>query len=235
MMTLTRTLLILIVLSLVIGCGGGSATETPSPSNTPPPADVPQATDVPQPTPTAQATDTPAPTTAPEATASPTPTPTPVPPIAVPTTPPPEPNPCAGLSAALDMRVLVGPADAVGLEPLAVGTIPFAVTGDEAPYLVTGGGPISYADILTEQWGTYEVTMDLQNMIAGECVPNEDAEGGTLQLDLEMTGSQLVVVEADGFQGEYPWSGSHTFDLPFPLEEGATIEGEGWAMVLQLN
>jgi hypothetical protein len=131
--------------------------------------------------------------------------------------------------------VLAGPAEAVGLEPFAVGTIAFSVASNEAPFVVTGGGPISYADILTEEWGTYEVTMDLQNTVAGECVPSEDGEGGTLQLDLEMTGSQLVKVEAEGFQGEYPWSGSHSFNLPFPLEEGATIEGEGWAIMLHLD
>lgn len=134
------------------------------------------------------------------------------------------------------MQVLAGPAEVVGLEPFAVGSIPFAVTTSEAPYVVTGAGPISYADVLTEEWGTYEVTMDLQNSITGECVPNEaSAGGGTLQLDLTMTGNQLVTVDAEGFHGEYPWEGTYPFNLTFPLQEGASMEGEGWAFVLHLD
>jgi hypothetical protein len=140
---------------------------------------------------------------------------------------------CEGLSGTIEVRVLAGPAEAVGLEPYAVGDIPFSVTTSEAPYIVSGAGPIVYEDILVEEWGTYTVTLDLDISIEGECTPIE--ENASLQLALTMTGDQLVVVDAEGFYGEYPWAGAHTFELNFPLEEGASVEGEGFAFVLHPN
>jgi hypothetical protein len=137
------------------------------------------------------------------------------------------------MSGEIEMQILVGPADAVGLEPHAVGAIPFSVTSASEPYVVQGGGDITYADILVEQWGTYEVTLNMQSTIDGECVENQ--EGGELQLALEMTGDQMVEVTAEGFHQEYPWAGTHNFDVVLPLEEGASMEGEGWAFVLHLG
>jgi len=131
------------------------------------------------------------------------------------------------------MQVLVGPADAVGLEPVAVGSVPFSVTSDQEPYAVQGGGDISYADILQREWGTYEVTLDLQTTLSGECVAGSGSEA--LQLRLDMAGEQMVEVQAEGFHGEYPWSGEVTRDLNFPLIEGATAQGEGWVLVLHLQ
>jgi hypothetical protein len=179
--------------------------------------------------------DQPTPTATPEAAqplATPTVTPTPTPPSpgSEPPTAEPPSSPCSGHSGEIEVRVLVGPADAVGLEPVAVGGVPYAVTAGEEPYLVEGAGPISYADVLVEEWGTYEVTMDLQVTVSGECTAGP--EGTQLALVLDMTGEQLTVVDSQGFHGEYPWAGSHSLDLTFPLEEGATAEGEGWAFVL---
>jgi hypothetical protein len=111
--------------------------------------------------------------------------------------------------------------------------VPFTVITSAPPYLVEGQGPISYEATLTERWGTYTVTMDMETAVQGEC--SGEAGGEQLTLVLEMTGEQLVVVEAEGFQGEYPWAGTQTRDLAFPLEEGATAEGEGWAVVLHLG
>jgi hypothetical protein len=127
------------------------------------------------------------------------------------------------------MQVLVGPAEVAGLEPVAVGQLPFAVVSDAPPYLVEGGGAIEYADVLTADWGSYEVTMDQQGTITGEC------SGDVLSLHVETTGSQITTVTAGGNTTQYPWEGSHSFDLQYPLEEGATVEGEGWAFVLHLN
>jgi hypothetical protein len=230
MTTPTRTLVTLLILSLLVGCGGESATATPQRTTIPPTTDAPVPTETPSP---ATPTHTSLPTSTPESTATPTDTPLPV---VAPSTPVPGPNPCAGLSGELEMRVLAGPAEAVGLEPFGVGSIPFTVTASEPPYVVAGSGSIAYNDILAKEWGTYEVNMDLENAISGECVPDEASkDGGTLALELEMSGSQLVKVDAQGFQGEYPWSGTHSFSLTFPLEEGAAVEGEGWAIVLHLN
>jgi hypothetical protein len=185
------------------------------------------ATLVPTQTPTEEATDSPA-----QPTLTPTPTSWVVPEPETTDTPPPE-SGCAGLSGSLEMRVLVGPSDVVGLEPFAVGNIPFAVTGDAAPYVIQGGGPISYADVLPQEWGTYAVTMDLQMTIAGECVGAAGEE--ELDMTVEMAGEQMVEVDAGEFHGEYPWSGSHTLNLVFPLMEGATAAGEGWEFVLHLG
>jgi hypothetical protein len=129
--------------------------------------------------------------------------------------------------------VLVGPADAVGLEPVAVGEIPFAVVTDQEPYIVEGAGHISYADILIEEWGTYEVTLELDNTVSGECL--EVAEAGQLDLTVVSSGSQLVEVEAEEFQGEYPWEGTNSLDVSLPLVDGATAAGEGWTFVLHLH
>lgn len=175
------------------------------------------------------ATTTPTPTSAsvPTATATSTPTATPM------AGPLPAANRCEGLSGKLEIQVLVGPAEAVGLEPIAVGSVPFAVTASGSSYLVEGQGPISYETTLVKEWGTYAVTMDLNMAVQGEC----SGQVGNEQLDLvlEMTGEQLVVVDAGDFYGEYPWSGSHSLDLIFPLEEGATAQGEGWVVVLHLS
>jgi hypothetical protein len=140
---------------------------------------------------------------------------------------------CAGLAGQLEVQVLVGPADAVGLEPVAVGSVPFAVAGAEPPYRVQGEGPLSYEATLQKEWGTYAVTMELDVAVQGECTGQ--AGGEQLDLALEMTGEQLVVVKAQGFAGEYPWSGTQTQALLFTLEEGATAQGEGWVIVLHLG
>ena len=161
-----------------------------------------------------------------------TPTPTKVIQVALPSTTP-TPSKCAGLAGELEVQVLVGPAEVVGLEPVAVGNIPFSVTTGEAPYLIQGGGGIDYYDLLAEDWGTYEVTMNLDLTVTGEC--DADGNGGRLALAVEMTGNQLVVVTSDGFYGEYPWDGTLSIDLDFPLEDGASFAGEGYAFVLHLK
>jgi len=168
---------------------------------------------------------------APPATQTPTPTPSvqgaPAPANTVPATR------CQGLNGSIELQVLVGPAEIVGLEPFAVGSVPFSVTTPEEPYVVEGAGPIAYQDVLTENWGTYEVTMDLNNTINGTCSGAAGSE--TLQVEFTMSGSQMVEVNAEDLHGEYPWEGEHTVDATFPLEEGAAAEGEGWALILHLQ
>jgi len=137
------------------------------------------------------------------------------------------------LAGQIEVKVLVGPADAVGLEPVAVGMVPFAVVSDQAPYLVEGSGAISYDDLLVEEWGTYAVTLDMGADVSGECVGTDGSE--ELLLTLETSGDQLVVVDAGEFYGEYPWSGTNAFPLQFPLEEGTSVEGEGYVFVLHLS
>ncbi len=143
------------------------------------------------------------------------------------------PSKCAGFAGELEVQVLVGPADVVGLEPVAVGSIPIAEISGGAPYLIQGSGGINYSDILIQEWGTYEVTMNLDLTVTGEC--NADGTSEELLLVVEMSGTQLVVVTAEGFQGEYPWEGTQTLDLAFFLEEGASAAGEGYVIVLHLK
>lgn len=140
---------------------------------------------------------------------------------------------CDGLNGELEIRVLVGPAEAVGLEPLAVGGIPFSVVSDGGVYVVQGDGAISYQEILEEDWGTYSVSFNMEGTIEGEC--GGDYGGEELNLSIEMSGEQMVEVRAEGFQGDYPWAGTHELNLSFPLEDGAVSEGEGWAFVLHLS
>ena len=195
------------------------ATRGPTAPATGTPAD-----EIPSPTPISEAQE--------PATSTPTPTPT-AGPLPVATTPPPAASRCERLAGQLEIRVLAGPAEVVGLEPVAVGSVPFAVTTSESPYPVEGQGPISYEDILGQEWGTYAVTMDLDMVVQGGC----SGQAGREQLDLvlKMTGEQLVVVEAGGNHWEYPWSGTQSLNLAFPLEEGATAQGEGWVVVLHLD
>lgn len=223
-----RTWHVLLVLCLVtsLAACGGTPTPQGEPSISSPTAPAAESPVPPTPTPTIPAPE-------PTATSTPTPTPSPEPQGPVAPVTPPAASRCEGLEGQLELQVLVGPAEAVGLEPVAVGNVPFAVTTSAPPYLVEGQGPISYEATLTQEWGTYAVTMDMQTAVQGEC--SGEAGSEQLNLVLEMAGEQLVVVEAEGFHGEYPWAGTETRDLAFPLEEGATAQGEGWAVVLHLG
>lgn len=147
--------------------------------------------------------------------------------------PPSDPSRCDGLSGALEIQILVGPAEAVGMEPVAVGELPFSVASEDGAYLIQGGGGVSYQQTMTEVWGTYSVSLNMAGTLQGECSGEPGSE--ILDVTVEMSGEQMVEVRAEGFSGDYPWSGSHTMELSFPLEEGATAEGEGWAFVLHLS
>jgi hypothetical protein len=138
---------------------------------------------------------------------------------------------CAGLQGALIAKVLIGPAAAVGLEPIDIATIDFTVSPVE-PYVVTGQGQSSSPpQVLTEEWGTYTVSFDMNFTVTGTCIDEGD---GLLLLEIDMSGTQLVEVEAEGFHGEYPWSGDHTLKLEFPLESGYSHSSEGWEITLIL-
>jgi len=224
-----QMVLVLCLVVLLAACGG---TPTPEAETTSQPstATPPVATSTPTATFTPTAT---AAGAAEVATMTPSPTPTDEP-LMQPATPSPSvASRCQGLAGTLEVQVLVGPAEAVGLEPVAVGQVPFAVTTEQAPYQVEGQAPIAYEATLEEAWGTYTVNMDLDLAVSGEC----KGEGGSelLDLALNMNGEQLVVVDAQDFHGEYPWSGAHTLNLSFPLQEGATAQGEGWVVVLHLG
>jgi hypothetical protein len=162
-----------------------------------------------------------------------TPTPTPIIGGAPEGVSPPETSGCEALSGELEMQVLVGPSEAVGLEPYAVGEIPFSVVSEGGSYVVRGGGAISYQEVLEEEWGTFTVSLDMEATVDGECEGTSGSE--VLNITIEMSGEQMVEVRAEGFQGDYPWSGTHELSFSFPLEDGATAEGEGWQFVLHLN
>ena len=140
---------------------------------------------------------------------------------------------CGGLSGVFEVQLLVGPSEAVGLEPYAIGEIPFSVVTAEKPFIIEGANSITYDDVLKEEWGTYTVSFNMDFTLTGEC----SGEAGTEQLmvDVTMSGDQLVEVDAGEFQGEYPWSGTQEKALNFPLQKGATARGEGWQLVLHMN
>jgi hypothetical protein len=140
---------------------------------------------------------------------------------------------CEGLSGELEMQVLVGPAEAVGMSPVTVGDIPFSVIKTDDAYLVKGEGSVSYQETMGQAWGTYSVSLEMDATVEGECVNLPENEA--LNIVVISTGEQLVEVDAAGFQGSYPWSGTRTLDLNFPLEDGAQVEGEGWSFILHLS
>lgn len=165
-----------------------------------------------------------------------TPTPTPTSTVVVPLLATPSPKPesgCEDLSGTLEIQVLVGPAEAAGLEPFAVGEIPFSVLAVGGTYRVQGGGPISYQEVLSEEWGTYTVSLEMDTTIDGQC--GGDVGSEALDIAVEMSGEQLLEVRAEGFSGDYPWSGTSMVNLTFPLEEGHMQSGEGRAFILHLN
>jgi hypothetical protein len=217
--------LVLCLTTLLAACGS-TATPEAGTTSEPPTAKPPDAVGTATTTDTATAVVP----TAEAATATPTPT---AEPLVQPATPSPAVvSRCQGLGGALEVQVLVGPAEAVGLEPVSVGQVPFAVTAQQPPYWVEGQAPIAYEATLEQKWGTYTVNMDLEIAVSGECTGEAGSE--LLDLTMDMSGEQLVEVEAEGFHGEYPWSGSHSLDLSFPLQEGASAQGEGWVVVLHL-
>jgi hypothetical protein len=148
-------------------------------------------------------------------------------------TPTPVPEVCDGLGGNIEMQVLVGPSEVVGLEPLAIGTIPFTVRSDGEVNLIEGGGLIDYQDVLEKEWGTYTVEFDLEAALSGDCQGGE--QSGVLNMIVETSGEQFVEIESQGYQGEFPWAGTQTFNLSFPIEEGSMVDGEGWAFVLHLD
>ncbi len=140
---------------------------------------------------------------------------------------------CTTGGGELEVQLLVGPAEAVGLEPTAIGSLPFTVVPGPSPNAITGGGSLIYADVLTEQWGTYAVDLDMRIELGGACIAGEEVD--SLGFSIEMEGDQMVEVTAEGFHGEYPWSGTATLDLTLPAQEGASAEGEGLAFILHLQ
>jgi hypothetical protein len=143
-------------------------------------------------------------------------------------------NPCQGLEGSLDLQILVGPSEAVGLEPVTVGEIPFVVLQEGDSYLVEGGGPLqSYSDVLTANWGTYTVTFEGDTIVTGECVLAGEEAG--LVLTVEMSGDQNVEIIYEGTQMNYPWSGTTQIEASLPIQDGAQQQGEGWVLILHLN
>jgi hypothetical protein len=146
----------------------------------------------------------------------------------------PEPNPCDGLSGSLKLELLIGPSDAVGLEPFTFADIPFVVVREGDSYRVTGGGPIQYyEDVYQAEWGTFSVTFDGETTLGGECISNDETE--VLTIDLEMAGEQTIEVVYDGITTTFPWEGTPRMILNFPIEDGAQEQGEGWVVILHLN
>lgn len=218
-----------LALPLLAGCGGvrgdavrPSATPTPTSTVTPP-------WDTPVPTATSGAAgggNAGAPTVTPPPTATAAPSPTPSPTA----------SPCEGVSGNLEVRVLVGPAAAVGLETHAVGSIPFSVSPEGPPFAVDAGGHISFHDVLSEDEIHYDVSFEADVSFDGVC---EIGPGGAqLLLGLVMAWDQVVEVTAEDFHEVYPADGENAADLTLPLIDGATASvggGEGMEVVLRLG
>ncbi len=143
-------------------------------------------------------------------------------------------NPCDGVTGNIELQILIGPSDAVGLEPYSVGEIPFSIVSEADSYRIEGGGPVEfYEEILSENWGTFTVKFDAQTVLSGTCIATDDYR--TLNLTMLTTGEQVVEVRAEGFQSDYPWSGTPEIKVSLPLEEGSFVEGEGWSLILHLD
>lgn len=141
---------------------------------------------------------------------------------------------CAGLAGSIEIQILVGPSEVAGMEPVAVGSVPFTVTFTSGSHLVDGAGPtVLEEQVFEADWGTYTVSFDAQNTISGTCEPNDDT--ATLSLTVATDGEQMVNVRSEGLVADYPWEGTRTLDVVLPVEEGARQSGEGWIVVLHLS
>lgn len=171
----------------------------------------------------------------PEMNAKPEVTPTPTELVAIDLPTPTEtPDPCDGLAGTIEIQVLVGPSEIVGMEPVSVGNIPFTIEKFGESYLVQGSGPLLFDDQVYEaEWGTYTVSFNADVGIQGACLSTDGT--ATLETTIVMEGEQMVEVRAEGFSGDYPWSGTQTMEAVLPAVEGATTSGEGWTVVLHLG
>jgi hypothetical protein len=142
------------------------------------------------------------------------------------------PNRCKGVSGELEIEILVGPAAAVGLPPLSIGTIPFTVSSQD-PYTMQGKTHLSYKKTMNYDWGTYTVTLEMDASLTGECVV---AKGGnSLNMAVTLSGEQNIVVVYKLVPQTYPWKGTATVNVSFPIQDGATAQGEGWIFILHLK
>jgi len=143
-------------------------------------------------------------------------------------------NPCEGLTGTLEMQLLVGPSEAVGLTPYTFATIPFSVVKEGSVFLVQGNGPVEYyEDILEEEWGTYTVQFEGETMVSGTCVATEAP--GMINFYIQMEGEQTVVIIVEGIETTYPWAGSPSVTASYPILDGAQQAGEGWNLILRLD
>lgn len=144
------------------------------------------------------------------------------------------PNICDGLSGNFEMQILVGPAAVADLEPFGIGSVPFSTEYDQGSYLVQGEGTIDFEDELVASWGTYTVFFDMLGVVDGVCTQNDD--GAVLDFTFFMTGHQEFVVNVTGLAPEvYPADFDHEFEYSFPVVDGVTESGEGWALILHLD
>ena len=143
-------------------------------------------------------------------------------------------NACDGLTGTLEMQLLVGPSEAVGLLPFTFANIPFTVVKEGNVYLVRGNGPTEYyEDVLEADWGTYTVQFDGETAISGTCVDTETP--GMINFYIQMEGEQTVVIIVEGIETTYPWAGSPSVTASFPILDGAQQSGEGWNLILHLD
>ena len=143
-------------------------------------------------------------------------------------------NPCEGLTGTLELQLLVGPSEAVGLTPYTMANIPFIVTGEDGVYLVQGNGATEYyEDVLEAEWGSYTVQFEGETTVSGTCVANDTSRA--LNVYVQMEGEQTVVIVVEGMETTYPWVGTPSVTASFPLEDGAQQSGEGWQLVLHID
>ena len=143
-------------------------------------------------------------------------------------------NPCHDLSGNIELQILVGPSEAVGLAPLTVGEIPFVVIREGDSYKVEGGGPLdAFIESHNTAWGTYTVTFDGDTMLNGECLFSDDDP--VINIMVEMMADQNIEVVYEGQTMNYPWSGTRQIEVSLPILEGAQQGGEGWNLILHLD
>jgi hypothetical protein len=143
---------------------------------------------------------------------------------------------CDGLSAEIEVRVVLPYAAAADLEPIAMGYVPLSINTEREPYTVEGTGHISYDE--TQTWTdeagkeTAEVFLELDVRFDGECV--EDVSDGALHLTLHAIHQEehgaTMCTYPPGECSHSPVMGPHeqSFELEFPLADGATVQKEDW-------
>jgi len=138
---------------------------------------------------------------------------------------------CQSLTGWLEVELLFSAPDGEQSETIEAAAIPIKVVNAQAPYQVRGEGVIEVVEVLEIDGAIYEIALDLEVVVEGECYQNNNR----MLLFLQTAGDQMLLLGGEGLAGRYPSSSARNFRLDFPLFDGVKLVQRGWGFVLHLQ